>query len=228
VRALSSPAAPVSRRLRGLVGLVATVLAACSALPEHARPRVELMDSAAYRPLDVIRYRQISREDFRADSPPESVAEHAAASGAYTCANLVPDAETQVRVVATREPGTYLATLVEARFHAEMDRACSWWNPRGTRLPSAYVLQHEQIHFALVEIHARRLSAEVQRLRLETDSPRSAHQELQRRYDALVRAAVARLLRDNTDFDEDTSARYEPERQSRWLARVQAELASAR
>jgi hypothetical protein len=92
-------------------------------------------------------------------------------------------------------------------------------------VPGAYVLEHEQIHFALTEIQARRLVAAMREVRLRTDAPDSAGSELERRYHALLEAAMAELLRASTEFDEDTSGSYQPKRQARWRARVESELA---
>ncbi len=208
--------------------LLPTLLLACSTLPDHARPRAELMDPAAYRATDTIRYRELARADFRAAEPPKQVAAHAKSFGAFTCANVVPEGMTRVLFDPTREPGVYLARLENTAFHAEMDRGCSWWNPQGPPIPGAYVLQHEQIHFALTEIQARRLSAALREIGLRTDSPPSAAAELQGRYNELFEDATAELLRTSTEFDEDTSGSYQPERQARWLERVESELARTR
>jgi hypothetical protein len=204
------------------------LLAACSALPDHARPRGEVMEPAAYRATDTIRYRAITRADFRAAAPPAHVAEHAKSFGAFTCASIVPDGMTRVRFEPDRKPGTWLGRLENTSFHAEMDRGCSWWNPGKVPVPAAYVLEHEQIHFALTEIAARRLAARLREVGLRTDSPESAGAELQKRFDALLDASRAELLRTSTEFDEDTSGSYQPDRQARWLARVESELARAR
>ena len=204
--------------------LLATCLVACSTLPEHARPRAGVIDRGDYRATDVIRYRELSRSDFRANAPPAAVAAHATGFGAVTCASIVPDGPTRVRF----DPETaerWIARLEDTGFHAEMDRGCSWWNPQGVPIPADYVLQHEQIHFALTEIQARRLTAKLRELRLRTDSPPSATSELQGRYNEALEDATAELLRTSTAFDEDTSGRYEPGRQARWLERVEAELA---
>jgi len=206
-------------------GLAALLLLACSTLPEHARPRAGVMDPSAYQATDTIRYRKLTRADFRAAAPPAHVAEHANSFGAFTCANVVPDGMTRVRFDPTREKGTWLASLENAAFHAEMDRGCSWWNPKGPEVPAAYVLEHEQIHFALTEIQARRLNAKLREVRMETDSPESAAAELQGRYNEALEEATKELLRASTDFDEDTSGSYEPARQARWRERVESDLA---
>jgi hypothetical protein len=205
--------------------LVAALFAACSSLPDHARPRAGLIDPAAYSATDTIAYRALARADFRAAQPPAPVAEHAQSFGAFTCANIVPDGMTRVRFDPTGEPGTYLARLENTTFRAEMDRGCSWWNPHGPPIPADYVLQHEQIHFALTEIQARRLTAKLRDVRLRTGSPDSAASELQGRYNRALEEATAELLRTSTAFDEETSGRYEPVRQARWLERVESELA---
>jgi len=205
--------------------LLAIFLLACSTLPEHARPQAGIMDPADYRATDVIRYRKLSRADFHASAPPQAVAAHATSFGAFTCANIVPDGPTRVRFDPGAQVNTWIARLEDTTFHSEMDRGCSWWNPAGIPVPSEYVLEHEQIHFALTELHARRLSTALLEVRLPTDSQPEAAAELQRRYDAMLRAAMDELVRESTAFDEDTSGRHEPARQARWLARVESELA---
>lgn len=205
--------------------LLAALLVACATLPDHARPRAGVMDPAAYRATDTIRYRALTRADFRAAGPPAHVAPHARSFGAFTCANVVPEGMTRVRFDPTGGAGTYLGRLENTAFHAEMDRGCSWWNPKGPPIPPVYVLEHEQIHFALTEIQARRLTAELRELRLRTDSPEDAAAELQARYNQALEDATEELLRESTAFDEDTSGSYEPARQARWRERVETELA---
>lgn len=204
---------------------LAALLVACATLPEHARPRAGVVDPAAYRAVDPIRYRALTRADFRAAAPPAHVAAHAGSFGAFTCANIVPEGMARVRFEPTGEPGTYLGRLENAAFHAEMDRGCSWWNPKGPPIPADYVLEHEQIHFALTEIQARRLTAKLREVRLRTDSPQDATGELQARYNEVLQDATQELLRASTAFDEDTSGSYQPARQARWRERVEADLA---
>jgi len=204
---------------------LAILLLACVMLPEHARPHVEVVDPSELRAGDPVRYRKLAREDFLASAPPAAVAAHAARFGAFTCANVVPEGATRVRFDPGREPGTWVGRLENTAFHAEMDRACSWWNPAPLPVPSEYVLEHEQIHFALTELHARRLGPTLLAIRLPTSSQPEAAAELERRYEAELRATMDALVRESTAFDEDTSNGYEPARQSRWRARVEAELA---
>ena len=68
--------------------------------------------------------------------------------------------------------GRVRARVHNLAFTAFMDRDCSWWNPQYTGLPHEYILEHEQIHFALFEIAARRLNQQAARIqeRMETVS----------------------------------------------------------
>jgi len=149
--------------------LLSAVLAACaspqppaeapsqgSSLPEFARPHAERMRPEDYVATDVIRYRPVTRADFRASQPPARIATNAARMGAYTCVHILPVGDPRVKV-QPQPDGSLVARLGSVQFRAQMDRGCSWWNDE-TRLDPRYVLEHEQIHFALAEIQARRLT----------------------------------------------------------------------
>lgn len=213
---------------RAVLLAVALVGAACTGLPDYARPTIDTFEPGTYDPSDVIRYRELSRADFQAKRPPDQVAAHASELGAYTCA-IARTSEAETPFAVTPEPGGgFVARVPSVDFHAEMDRQCSWWNPGQSVLPPEYVLQHEQIHFALVEIHARRVERDVLALRGRGDTPEAAAADLQRSIEAATRAARQATLERNSRFDEDTSGRHAPEQQARWLAEVQAELAGSR
>lgn len=201
------------------------LVAACTSLPEYARPTAESIDPSRYQAGDAIRYRELSRTDFRAASPPEQIAAHASEFGAYTCAIIRADTpEARISVVRDPASGGFVARLPDVEYYAEMDRGCSWWNPHGSSVPTEYVLQHEQIHFALVEIQARRLAQSARGLTGRGRSPQAAASDLQRSHDAAIQAARRGLVERNTRFDEETSDGYQPGRQRRWLSRVLAEL----
>ena len=204
-------------------------LASCSRLPGYARPSARVMHHTDYEPTDVIPYRELSRADFRGASPPEHVAPHAAKLGAYTCANIVPDSF-QLRTTVALDPGSngYVARMPTVRFHAEMDRECSWWNPAAQQIPAAYVLQHEQIHFAIVELEARRLNGGILALQGRGSSPEAAGVDLQRVHDAAFRDAMSRAVERHTRIDEDTSFVHAPDRQARWAEEGRVELARGR
>ena len=215
-----------------LAGLGACGALACAGLPDYAAPKGEVVDPRTLGPSDVIPYRTLSRADFRGERPPEGFAPYAAQIGAATCAHILTVPETRVAIRAERSPDggqVYRAAPEHLRFHAQMDRSCSWWNPGDVRLPPDYVLQHEQIHFALFELEARRLNASLAeieaRLHVTGESPEEAALRAQQQLDQELRRRIDSILARSRRFDEETSMGHRPEAQERWWARVQAELA---
>jgi hypothetical protein len=224
------------RRLRHPLPL-ALLLAACASppnsapapasepdtLPEYARPHAEVLSTDAYAKGDTIRYRKLSRSDFLASKPPPRLGANASQMGAYTCAQIVPAGDSRVRFTR-RTDGMLLARMDALTIRAEMDRSCSWWND-DSRLDARYMLEHEQIHFALTEIAARRLTARMHALEVVAPDPEAARAELQRRYQEMSTETSRALVAENTRFDEETSFRYAPEAQRRWWLRVERDLA---
>jgi hypothetical protein len=210
------------------------VVLACSGLPEYAAPIAGVTDPARLDLSDVISYRTLSPSDFKAAQPPAEKAAYADRIGAATCGRILTTPETQVRIdpVPSGSGATvYRAAPDRLGFRAVMDRKCSWWNPKDLGLPQSYILEHEQIHFALFEIEARRMNAAVAELEEElavtAASAEAAAQSVQKRLEQYVLGELKRSLDRQRDFDEDTSLGHEPEAQKRWWKRVQAELAAS-
>lgn len=218
---------PLSVALAVIAGLMA-----CSSLPEYAAPRARAADSkAAGGDLDLIAYRKLSRSDFRAVAPPPEAAAHAEKLGALTCAHITttPDTSYEIQEIPRGNKRRYTVRFNRLGFVALMDRACSWWNDNNRPEDVAYVLQHEQIHFALAEVEARRCNREAERLlkswKQETSSMEAAKSLVEERLRSLVDDAMADLLDVSRDFDKDTSLKYLPERQNEWERRTDRELA---
>jgi Bacterial protein of unknown function (DUF922) len=214
--------------LRGIekAGLALLLLAsACARLPDYAMPRVELVEAAKLSKTDGIPYRKLTRGDFRAKQAPIANASHAAQMSAFTCANVIPQGDLQMELRKQSEEGGFIARPAKARFVAKMDRNCSWWNPAPSGEASTYILQHEQIHFAIAEVAARDLTKRVRELSATDDSPEQAAAALQRSIDGVFRDVVHEMTERNADFDRDTSGRHDPELQQRWYDQVTGELA---
>lgn len=115
--------------------------------------------------------------------------------------------------------GLYKAYLQELAFKAVMVPSRSWWNPQLPPEKNSYVLQHEQIHFALMEIAARNLT---QKLHSSKDKAISGttrdivEKRLMAAVDKEITAAQTQILKEHTAFDENTSLRYDPHRQQEW------------
>jgi hypothetical protein len=213
--------------------VLATLLLGCSTLPEYAAPKGGVVSAAQLDSSDVIGYRQLSRADFRGVQAPSEFAKVADRVGAATCGQVRTTDDTLFLINWRQEtpasPKRFWVDVKKLSFMALMDRRCSWWNDRMAARAPAYVLQHEQVHFALYELGARKLNQEAEAIKqsmLNTgDSQVAVQNHAQRALnDALVRATDD-LLQRNREFDEDTSLGYRPDRQRTWLQKVTQELA---
>ena len=173
---------------------------------------------------DEIAYRAIHQSDFRAKAPPAEGSVHAERMGAYTCGRVIPEAPIAIRI----EPADhgFAARAPSFRVRGVMDRDCSWWNAAlRNAQPPAYILQHEQIHFALIALAARDLEARGRALVERGATIEAAHAAFQRLLEDLQRDVAKKLQARSDAFDRDTSGVYAPDAQRRWLDRVTAELA---
>ena len=212
---------------------LALALVGCSTLPEYAAPKGGVVDAGKLDSSDVIGYRQLTRADFRGKQAPPEFAAVAARVGAATCGQVRTTAETAFLINWRQETPTsekhHWVEVKKLGFMALMDRHCSWWNEQAAARAPAYVLQHEQIHFALYELGARKLNASVDAISREMKAEGKSQQEVQehaqRALNEALRKATVELLQRNRDFDQDTSLGYRPDRQRAWLQKVTAELA---
>jgi hypothetical protein len=217
---------------RALAAFLFALAAGCSRLPSYARPQGSLMDASSVEGEDLIAYRKLTRADFRGAAPVGEAAAHADAMGAQTYAIVRAEPNLRISIVGTEQPNgrmLYSGKLDKLlHFRAEMDRRRSWWNPNLKDVPEAYVLQHEQTHFAIAAAEAHELNQNAAELTAEMHatgpSPAAVRTAIQNKLDDVIRAALGRLIDENGRFDEDTSARYEPKKQTEWLRKVTAEL----
>ncbi len=207
--------------------LILLIFSACGGLPKFAKPTGEEIDPTEFEGRDRITYRTLTIDDFRASAPPDGMQEYAARMGAVTCAHVFthPDPVYVIEQIDAEFVGHY----EHLNFIAVMDRECSWWNPEAGQVPKEYILQHEQVHFALAESAARELDKEAGRLisglRPRGKTSDGVEQKLQKPVRELMEKAMKRLLERNLKFDEDTSNKYAPELQKRWYDEVNRELA---
>ena len=91
-----------------------------------------------------------------------------------------------------------------------------------------YVLEHEQIHFALSEVAARRLNRDVPRMlnspSVESSSPDSVITLARRRIQAALERTLAETGELNLEFDRATSFGFSLHLQEAWRRRVEKDL----
>jgi hypothetical protein len=93
-----------------------------------------------------------------------------------------------------------------------MSRQCSWWGSED-ELPEEQILEHQQIHFAIDEIEARRLNARA------GDIGKGG-------LPAMLEAAQKASLERSTVFDYQVAR--DRVRQRQWLHKITAELEATR
>ena len=212
----------------------AAPLLACagSRLPDYAAPKGAVVEASSLDSSDVIGYRQLTRADFHGQTVPREFAAVADRVGAATCGQVRTTPDTAFFVHWRKDsPGGEEHHWVEVKklaFMALMDRRCSWWNDKVAAKAPAYVLEHEQIHFALYELGARKLNASAEAIRRSMTTQGSSQREVETRARQVLNDALARateeLIDRNRDFDQDTSLGYRPDRQRQWLKQVSSEL----
>ena len=211
-----------------IAGIMLLFLGSCVRLPDYAQPH--FYQNTDPLPRNVITYRKLTRADFQAKEPPPHLQDHTKHLNAHivTSIRVAPTSRFSVSSTTIYGQEIYSGQMEELSFEAVMSPANSWWNLHLEKGREGYVLQHEQIPFALTEISARRLTvtAAGERVALAgfDSSIAAVKKGLMEKINALITASRDDLLKEQTAFDEDTSMRYSPKTQQKWWQRVTEEL----
>jgi len=206
------------------------LVAACAQLPEYARPRLVQRDDLQQAPSTGFAYRPLKLEDFRAASSPEQLPAHAGRVNAHSAIQIRMTADSGFSLTQGDLFGQsyFFGRINHLAFEAVMIPERSWWNPGIQANMTGYVLQHEQIHFALTELAARKLTRDVQEWAADAvvikPTPREVQAELARQIKDLVNTAMEANLKRHAEFDDDTSLFFNPRRQQWWTWMVEDEL----
>lgn len=228
LRRTSKHATRVATGLAVLLSALGTpaVVGCGSNLPEFAHPTGNSMDPKDMEGKDRIPYRNLTPDDFLASAPPPDMKAYAERMGAVTCAHVFTHPDPQYYIEETAEG--FHGAYVNLDFVAMMDRECSWWNPKDGSVPKEYILQHEQVHFALAEAAARKLDTKAEKIVAELRPKGKSQAEVEKvlvgTVEEMMREGIEDLLERNRRFDQDTSNTYAPEKQQRWYDEVMAEL----
>ncbi len=208
----------------------AVLLAACVRLPEYGRPRI--VDSPGWETAGgrEFGYRQLSRADFQAEVLPEAYAAYDQHIQARSCISLRTTSDTVAGISRGTIDGRdlFVGRFKRIGFEAVFTPGCSWWSPQVGRRQADYVLQHEQIHFALTELVARRLNrekgGELDQFMAIGASPEEVQAQLSEKVREVSRQAMELDLVRHTRFDEETSLWFDPEAQQLWQMTIEREL----
>lgn len=221
----------MNRLLRyAVLSIALCIIPACARLPEYARPRMVQADDLQQTRAAGVPYRELTPEDFRAASLSEHMADHAERINAHAATQIRLTADSSFRITSGDLYGqTYFFGRIEhLAFEAVMLPDRSWWNPKIQANLRGYVLQHEQIHFALTELTARQLTGDSQKWAADVmvikPTPQEVRAELARQIKDRINAAMEASLKRQAEFDEDTSLFFNPRRQQWWSWTVADEL----
>ena len=226
-----TPARPTTTgKMAKLSAALCLFSASCSKLPEFAEPKAGTVEEyGADSGGDLVRYRKLERSDFKRETPPGVTKQGPYELGAMTCAHVRTNPDVHIDITSTTSSSgttSHEGRLRNLRFFAYMDRGCSWWNP--TNHDVAYTLEHEQIHFAISELEARRLNQESEKLVRELHVTGKTKEEIvakvQKELNELLEEHNEESLDRNREFDEETSVGKNPKRQREWWQTVQREL----
>jgi hypothetical protein len=221
----------MSRFLRYAVPFLwlATTLA-CARLPEYAKPRMVQAHEQRGTLVAGIPYRALTPEDFRATSLSEDLAEHAERIKAHAVIRIRMTADSSFRITSGDFNGQsyFFGSIGHLAFEAVMLPDRSWWNPNIPANMRAYVLQHEQIHFALTELAARQLTGDAHKwasdILVIEPTPKEVAVGLARLINDRINDAMKASLKRQSQFDEETSLFYSPKWQQWWSSTVEDEL----
>jgi hypothetical protein len=175
-------------------------------------------------------YRDLTMEDFQADSLVEPMMEHAGKINAHATIQIRVTSDSSFRMTQSYLFGQayFFGSIEHIGFEAVMLPERSWWNPGIPPGLRTYVLQHEQIHFALTEIAARRLTKEsrewASKILAIKPTPQEVRPELARQIQDKINATMEESLKRQSEFDEDTSLFNNQRRQQWWYWAIEDEL----
>ncbi|MBI4767709.1 MAG: hypothetical protein HY787_24465 [Deltaproteobacteria bacterium] len=202
---------------------------ACAQLPDYAKPRT-IQTEIRKVIATAFPYRPLTPEDFRATSLPENLSMHGENINAQSAILIRPTADSKFTITPWPflDQVNYLGSIIHLAFEAVMIPETSWWNPKNKAAITDYVLQHEQIHFALTELAARKLTRDSQKwasdLMVVKQTPQQVYDEIVQQIKEKINSALAANQKRHLEFDKDTSLFYNPLWQAWWLERVGKEL----
>lgn len=209
--------------------LISLALCGCTTLPDYAKPRMG-NTMAGHLEGEGIGYRTLTLEDFQASSLEQDLKTHKNSLNAHTRIIIRPTPSSKLRISRTRafDKIVYWGEFSSLEFEASMLPKYSWWNPRVSKQKTAYVLQHEQIHFALMEIAARRMNREVQQdaslFTVFGASFAEVEELMGQKVAEYIHQIIKGTMAQHTEFDKETSLFHDPVAQQRWYSEVERVL----
>ena len=214
-----------------LFAIICTLwVGSCTQLPDYARPRFYEGAEVSTEANAGFNYRSLTIEDFQATELPSEDRRYHGSINARSCINIRPSNATKAHISKTSYYGSdlYVGTFNHIAYEALFIPSCSWWNPNIPAKRFDYVLQHEQIHFAIGELTARKVTQvvneEVKNYTAIGSSRADVTEELMKTLRDTAHRIIESELDVHTAFDKDTSMFVDRDAQQRWFTKISQEL----
>lgn len=203
---------------------------ACAQLPDYAKPQTIKIDGLPEGIHGGFTYRPLTPDDFQAASLPAHQSAHGEHINAQSAILIRITADSSFKITPWPLWGqmNYLGSINRLAFEAVMIPKHSWWNKKISTANTAYVLQHEQIHFALTELAARQLTRDARawasNVLVVKQTTAEVYSEFARQIEEKIKAALEASKKRHLAFDNDASLYYNPKWQDWWYETVEEEL----
>jgi hypothetical protein len=205
-------------------------ISSCAPLPEYARPKFYTHPDTAKAWETGFSYRDLKIDDFKAKTLPPDYQQYHQSINARSCLSIRPSRLTNAQISKVPYYGNllYVGNFTHISFEAVFIPSCSWWNQAVSEKKIDYVLQHEQIHFALAELTARRVTVELTRKMQDYTAVGGADVEVKEDLMKVLLDSAHEMiesdLKTHTDFDEDTSMFFDQDEQNSWFNQIEKQL----
>jgi hypothetical protein len=191
-------------------------------------PSRERLDEIA---ADYVQHRPLTLADFRAKEESREVRSAVEVADTVVAAHVATTVVCVGQLRGEEIGGRAVVSLESLEYVALLRPEGSWWNPKTVANPE-WMLRHEQLHFDIAEVFARRRSresaADVAATRTVADTPGEAVALFAKRWSTLFGSVIAGLLDVQDSYDRETRHGTVPKVQTEWFAKVRRDLAETR
>lgn len=164
-------------------------------------------------PPHLVPYRQLTWADFQGSTAPLGRQVAMIMSGVH-----VDPFEVEVEHLGG---ASWLARARDPRVYSYMDPSLSGVRPAGN---SDYALAHEQLHFDISELYARKIQAVLRELEVEGDDPVRVRFDLEGRLWELRGELLGELTETQSRYDRECSHGMHKRKQKSWKSKIEKEL----
>lgn len=172
--------------------------------------------AAAQLPPHLVPYRQVTWADFQGSTSPLGPEVAKIFSGVH-----VEPFDVEVEHLGGN---SWVARARAPQVVSYMDPSLSGVRPAGN---SEYTLAHEQLHFDIAELYARKIRAALRKVEIKGDDPVRVRFELEGRLWEVRGELVAELSEMQDRYDRDCGHGKQKRKQKNWQKKIESQLRKA-